>query len=183
MYGLVNKAVQDLIVTKFGEETWITIKQQAGVDDELFISMDAYPDSVTYRLVGATSETLGLTPAQVLEAFGEYWVLYTGREGYGNLLKMSGKNFPEFLANLDNMHTHIGMSMPHLQPPSFHCTDHTNHSLRLHYYSGRQGLAPMVVGLLKGLGSMFNTPVTVTQTSSREQGADHDEFLVEYEPN
>jgi hypothetical protein len=30
---------------------------------------------------------------------------------------------------------------------------------------------------------MFQTTVTVTQISSREQGADHDEFLVEYEPN
>jgi hypothetical protein len=34
MYGLVNKAVHNLIVTKFGEVTWTTIKQQAGVEDD-----------------------------------------------------------------------------------------------------------------------------------------------------
>ena len=79
MYGLVNKAVVDLVVNKFGEDTWVAIKKKAGVDHDLFVSMDAYPDDITYRLVGAASEVLGIPPAAVLEAFGEWWVLYTGR--------------------------------------------------------------------------------------------------------
>ena len=32
MYGLVNKAVEDLVVTNFGEDKWEAIKLQAGVD-------------------------------------------------------------------------------------------------------------------------------------------------------
>jgi hypothetical protein len=38
----------------------------------------------------------------------------------------------------------------------------------------------MVVGLVKGLGKRFDTEVDVTQTSDRNDGADHDEFLVKY---
>jgi two-component system chemotaxis sensor kinase CheA len=34
------------------------------------------PDEVTYKLVGAASEVLGIPPNQVLEAFGEYWIIY-----------------------------------------------------------------------------------------------------------
>ena len=50
----------------------------------------------------------------------------------------------------------------------------------LHYYSSRAGLAPMVIGLLSGLGQMFNTEIDVRQTMSRDQGADHDVFSVKF---
>ena len=90
MYGLVNKAVVDLVCSKFGQDTWNKIKAKAEVDIDVFVSMDAYPDDVTYRLVGAASEVLKIPPEQVLEAFGEWWVLYTASEGYGPLLDASG---------------------------------------------------------------------------------------------
>ena len=78
------------------------------------------------------------------------------------------------------MHAHIGTVFPNLQPPSFQCTDITDHSMRLHYYSERAGLAPMVIGLLKGLGTMFNQPIAVVHAVSRAAGANHDEFVLEY---
>lgn len=180
MYGLVNKAVEDLVCTHFGEDTWEAIKQQANVDVDVFVSMDAYPDDVTYRLVGAASEVLRIPPEQVLETFGEYWVQYTAREGYGALLKLSGASLPAFLLNLNNMHARIGLTMPHLKPPTFHCIDVRDDSLRLQYYSTRPGLTPMVVGLLKGLGAMYNTPINVTQTASRNENTSYDEFLIQF---
>jgi hypothetical protein len=42
------------------------------------------------------------------------------------------------------------------------------------------GLTPFVEGLLDGLGSRFGTKLTVTQEQSRESGADHDVFLLEW---
>lgn len=178
MYGLVNKAVVDLVCSKFGEETWERIKEKAGVDDDVFVSLDPYPDDLTYRLVGAASEVLGITGAQVLEAFGEYWVLYTAKEGYGELLKASGKTLKDFLVNLDQMHARIAMSMPSLRPPKFNVGEGPDGSMILHYYSTRQGLAPMVVGLLKGLAQRFGEDVTVTLGRNRESGHDHDEFSI-----
>jgi Haem-NO-binding len=103
MYGLVNKAIQDMVCSKFGLETWQTIKQAAAVQDDSFSSMEGYPDDVTHRLVKAASTVLELAPAQVMEAFGEFWVEYTADQGYGELMDMSGDDLPEFLDNLDNM--------------------------------------------------------------------------------
>jgi hypothetical protein len=183
MYGLVNKAIQDLISTSYSKEAWLAVKRKAGVDVEGFISMEAYPDEMTYRLVGAASEVLHTAPEKLLEAFGEHWVRYTAQEGYGELLKVCGGTLPEFLMNLDNLHAHVGLSFPALRPPSFRCTDVQGGSLRLHYYSSRQGLAPMVAGLLKGLGVMFNTKLDVSTVASRHEGADHDEFLVQFDTN
>ena len=179
MYGLVNKAIEDLICNRFGDEAWERIKRRAGLEMDSFISMEGYPDELTYELVGAASEELGIPGEELLEAFGEYWTLYTAREGYGRLLEMGGASLKEFLLNLHNLHSHVALSFPNLKPPSFWCTDVTEHSIRLHYQSHRPGLAPMVIGLVKGLGKMFDTHVDVVRANPCEAGAKHDDFLIE----
>ena len=55
MYGLVNKAVRGLVTQVAGEDAWARIRQDAGVEDDDFISLEAYDDDVTYRLVAAAS--------------------------------------------------------------------------------------------------------------------------------
>jgi hypothetical protein len=180
MYGMINKAINDLVVTKFGADKWDQISQKAGVKDPAFINMVKYPDEVTYRLVGAASEVLGAPPAAIMEAFGEYWTVYSAREGFGHMLDFAGKNLVEFLRNLDNMHTRIALTFPELEPPSFRVTDVTDDSVRLHYYSKRPGLAPVVVGMIKGLGKRFDTPVAVTIGRTRDDGLDHDELLIRF---
>ncbi len=183
MYGLVNKAIQDMVCDRFSEETWETIKQKAEIEESVFLSMEAYPDDLTHRLVKAASMVLGLSASDIMQAFGEYWILYTAQEGYGEMMEMSGDNFPDFIQDLDNLHTRVGVIFPQLKPPSFDCSDMEEESLNLHYHSHREGLAPMVIGLMKGLGAKFDTEVEVTQTVNREEGADHDEFLIKYKPN
>ncbi|HLO51082.1 MAG TPA: heme NO-binding domain-containing protein [Kamptonema sp.] len=180
MYGLVNKAIEEMVCSRFGEETWETIKENAQVDIDVFISMEAYPDDLTHRLVHSASMVLGMSAEEVLQAFGEYWIVYTASEGYAQMLAIGGDNLQEFLSNLDNLHARVGLSFRQLQPPSFRCTNVEENSLQLHYYSKRQGLAPMVKGLVKGLGSRFQTEVEIEQTSDRNQGAEHDEFSIHF---
>lgn len=183
MYGLVNQAIADMVRSKFGDETWQQIRKKAAVEDMTFLSMEGYPDDVTHRLVKAGSEILGLSPAQIMQTFGEFWVQFTATEGYGELMDMAGDNLPDFLQNLDNLHARVGVSFPQLKPPSFDCQEVDDHALTLEYRSEREGLAPMVVGLVKGLGTRFDTVVEVEQTKSRDAGAEHDEFLIQYQPN
>lgn len=183
MYGLVNKAIHDMVCSQFGEDIWQQIQQKAEIETDAFLSMEGYPDDVTHRLVKAASAVLGLSAAEVMKAFGEFWVKYTAEEGYGELMDMSGDSLPEFLQNLDALHARVGVIFPKLQPPSFDCTENDEASLTLEYHTHRDGLAPMVVGLVKGLGNRFDAEVEVTQTQSKEDGADYDEFLIQYKPN
>lgn len=177
---MVNKAVEDLVVTGFGQESWNAIKLRAGVEDDVFLSNESYPDSLTYDLVEAASEVLGMEAREVLVAFGEHWVLVTGKQGYGSMMEAGGRTLPEFLINLPTFHTRVAMIFPNLQPPRFSCTDVTENSLVLHYHSHRPGLTYFVVGLLQGLGKMFLSPTSVEVTRRKSDGADHDEFLVSW---
>jgi len=165
-----------------GESVWEQIKIKAGVDVDVFMSNESYSDDVTYNLVGAASEVLKVPAEQILISFGEHWVLHTAAEGYGGLMKAAGKTLPDFMRNLPNFHSRVTMIFPKLQPPHFKCTDITDRSLRLHYFSHRKGLAPFVVGLMQGLGKHFKTPVTVRQTAAKELGLDHDEFQIDWTP-
>ena len=182
MYGMVNKAVEDMVCMHHGEAVWEQIKAKAGVEADVFFGNEPYPDEITYRLVAAGSEVLKLPPEQILEAFGEHWVLHTAQDGYGGLMRAAGKSVPEFLANLPNFHTRVSMIFPKLQPPRFKTSEITARSLKLHYVTHRPGLTPFVVGLLQGLGKMFKTPLKVRLAEAKAQGADHDVFLVEWEP-
>lgn len=180
MYGMVNKAIEDLVVTQFGAGKWAAIKEKAGVDVDVFLSNEGYPDKVTYDLVAAASEVLGLPARDILIAFGEHWVLNTARQGYGSMLEANGRTLPEFLLNLPSFHTRVAMIFPDLRPPRFECSDVEAASLKLHYHSHRPGLGDFVVGLVQGLGKMFSTPATVEVMEKKAEGADHDVFLVSW---
>lgn len=180
MYGMVNKAIEDLVVKNFGPEKWSAIKEKAGVDVDVFLSNEGYPDKVTYDLVGAASEVLGMSARDILVAFGEHWILHTARQGYGSMLEANGRTLPEFLLNLPSFHARVAMIFPDLQPPRFACTDVKDGELMLHYHSHRPGLTDFVVGLLQGLGKMFGTPVEVAVAELKSEGADHDVFHVRW---
>ena len=181
MYGIVNKALQEMVCADYGGETWQQILLKADISDEFFLSSEAYPDSTTYSLVGAASAITGLPAEQLLQQFGRYWVLETGQRSYGHLLKAGGENLQDFLINLPNFHARIFLIYPNLQPPEFLCEPNGLQSVRLKYFSHRAGLAPFVVGLLFGLGELFETSVTVNQSKSRATANDFDEFLVTWQ--
>ncbi|WP_299508351.1 heme NO-binding domain-containing protein [uncultured Roseobacter sp.] len=178
MYGLVNNGVRTFIVDSHGEETWRAICSKACVPDEEFENLTAYDDAVTYALVSAVSDELGLPAEKVLEVFGSYWVGFSKSTAIGKLVDHGAETLIDRIRGLDEMHERIQMTMPHLDPPSFEFEEMSDGNHRLHYMSNREGLAPMVVGLLKGMADECGVEIDITHAESREDGATHDIFLV-----
>jgi len=178
MYGHKNKALMDLVVTHLGAEKWDAIKKKAGVEVEGFISNKSYPDEMTYSLVGAVSDVLGLTPDEVLVALGKHWVLEIAAESCGAMTRAGGKSLGEFLVNLPNFHTRVEMIYPNLKPPRFACSDITEKGLKLHYSTHRAGLTSFVIGLVQGLGTHYITPSTCTVVETKADNAECEIFQV-----
>lgn len=154
MYGLVNQGVKDLVIHLTNDETWELICHDANVPTD-YVSMQYYEDDVTYRLVGIVSKRLKIPPETVLGEFGKFWVNYTAKEGYGPLMDLFGQDFKSCLKNLNQLHTRMGMTMPQLNPPNFAYKDISEDVVELEYMSSRQGLSPMVQGLLEGLALKY----------------------------
>jgi hypothetical protein len=172
----MNMALEEMVCSRYGEDAWKRVLAHARIECAAFVSNEAYPDEVTYQLVAAAAVVAGISQEHVLEAFGEHWILYTARHGYGYLLDASGQTLREFLANLENFHTRVRLVFPYLQPPEFTCLDLDANTLRLIYHSRRVGLAPMVRGLLLGLGRKFQTPLDIRH----ERSGGQDEFLIQF---
>ncbi|TNE54690.1 MAG: heme NO-binding protein [Bacteroidetes bacterium] len=178
MYGIVNQAIKGLITENYGVETWEKVKAKGKVNTPFFLSDQPYDDDITYRLVGSCSEVLELSPEQVLFAFGEYWVLKTGQEKYGELMKSGGRDFRDFMKNLPNFHSRIMLVYPKLSPPEFKVEEFDQNTLLLHYYSGRHGLTHFVIGLIHGLAKMYDEKMELKHLSNEHNGHWHDLFEI-----
>lgn len=180
MYGIVNKAIEDLVKVNFGEDIWEAVKKRSGVEVDYFLSNEPYDDDITYKLAGAVSEEMNMSIGKVFEAFGEWWILKTGLEKYGGLMQAGGKNLREFLVNLPLFHNRIMLMYPKLTPPEFKISDIEESSVHVHYFSKREGLQEFVRGLLSGLGKMYETPVEITLLETRDTGSHHEIFKVNW---
>ena len=178
MYGLVNKAIKELIVANHGEDKWLEICKLSNFLEEDFVGLQAYPDELTFTIISHASNLLDVHSEKFLEAFGEYWILYTANEGYGEMLNLAGETFVSFLNNLDLLHYQVNNIMPNLIPPQFNTRNQKENSIELEYRSHRIGMIPMLIGLIHGLGKRFNLKVNVTQIEALSEGANCDVFLI-----
>ena len=179
MYGMVNNALQEMANAQLGPDAWPRIVERAQLPrDSFFLSLEPYPDEVTYQLVGATAVEFGMSGEAFLEAFGRFWIEYAQRTAYGPLLKRAGASLGDTLRSLDGLHSRIHQALPKLRPPSFEIEEDAE-GITVRYRSSREGLAPFVIGLLQGLAAMHRQTVRVSHAVRRSAGVDHDEFRVE----
>ena len=161
MYGMVNDAVRGLVLSAFGEKAWEEIHTKASAP-ESFVAMQTYDDNITFNLVGAAVEVLQVDANTVLQTFGKYWVSDVATQHYASLMDNTGVSFVDFVKNLDHMHQRIRTTFPDYRPPSFRVIDLEDDSIQVDYYSTREGLLPFVEGLFEGLGTHFNTEISIT---------------------
>lgn len=166
MYGIVNKSLEELVITHYGTEKWERIKQKSNINVEYFVSSLSYDDEITFTLAATIAEELNITVDDVLRLFGEWWILHTGKNHYGYLLESGGSDFKSFLLNLPSFHNRVMMMYPKLTPPEFKISDYHGDSLHLHYFSKRKGLTSFVFGLMDGLSKFFDTPITLQHIES-----------------
>lgn len=177
MYGIVNKAMEDLVVSSAGEESWQKIKALAGLQELQILESSNYDDDITNRLLSAASQVLEQSVDDLLYAFGNHWVMYTGREGWVSLFSASGDDLISFLMNLDDMHARVNAAMPEGKMPEFTLFEKDG-AYQLEYRSSREGLAPMVAGILSGLAEQFDESWDIKHIDQREHRG-FDTFLLE----
>lgn len=178
MYGLINRAIEEMVTGANGHGCWHRICARAGVSAEGFVALRAYDDGVTHALVQSTSSEFELPPAQVLETFGEHWILYTADVGYAELLRSTGASFREFVVQLDNLHGRIETIFPEMRPPIFRLEDVAPGECRVYYSSQREGMAPMVIGLMRGLGRRFGEELEIEHVHAKRSLDEEDVFVV-----
>ncbi|XP_031631652.1 guanylate cyclase soluble subunit beta-1 isoform X2 [Contarinia nasturtii] len=157
MYGFVNYALELLVLKHFGLDVWEKIKKKADLSMEgQFLIRQIYDDEITYNLIGAAVEILNIPADDILELFGKTFFEFCQDSGYDKILQVLGATPRDFLQNLDALHDHLGTLYPGMRAPSFRCTEESDGSLILHYYSERPGLEHIVIGIVKSVASKLH---------------------------
>uniref|UniRef100_A0A670J564 Guanylate cyclase soluble subunit beta-1 n=1 Tax=Podarcis muralis TaxID=64176 RepID=A0A670J564_PODMU len=83
--------------------------------------------------------------------------------------------------NLDALHDHLATIYPGMRAPSFRCTDaEKGKGLILHYYSEREGLQDIVIGIIKTVAQQIHgTEIDMKVIQQRNEECDHIQFLIE----
>ncbi|XP_048589655.1 guanylate cyclase soluble subunit beta-1 [Nematostella vectensis] len=181
MYGFVNHALELLVVRNFGVAKWEEIKRAAELEIEgHFLQRIIYDDVMTYSLVGAATRVLDIETSAILEKFGEMFFDFCQESGYDRILQVLGGTLRDFIGNLDALHDHLGSIYPGMRAPSFRVSDReSDGALILHYYSERDGLEPIVVGIVKTVArKLLNTEVSVEVVKGKEYDGDDVQFVI-----
>ena len=172
MHGLVNRAIEGLLCSRFGEGAWRRIQAAACAELHSISRVETYPDQLTYDLIAAASSVTGHTPEELLRLIGQHWIQHTAAEGYGDLLEGMGETLGEFLANLNEIHGRVALLFDDIEPPVLTLVHRSDDEMELHYSSHRAGLAPMVIGMIEALAERFGTSAEVVLAAEREGGAE-----------
>ena len=156
MFGMIHRSARDMVLEHFGQVAWDQILDEAGLDDGAFVSVQSYPDEITFRLITTAAATAGLTVDQTLQAFGRHWIRAADKGPHANVMTILGGSLLESLMNLDRMHASIQIAMPDAQLPQFVILSQDERAIKLAYYSKRDGLESFVLGLLEGLLNRYN---------------------------
>ena len=180
MYGIINKAIQELVTENYGEQKWQKILTLSAIEEDFFISNEPYDDDITFKLAQAVSLEMNINIEDVLIAFGEWWVVKTTRDKYSGLMQTGGSNLKQFLINLPAFHNRVMLHYPKLTPPEFKISHIEERNLCLHYFSKREGLQEFVRGLIQGLGIIYSTETKIELLKSRADGSDHEIFKISW---
>lgn len=186
MYGLVNLAIEEAILERYGQQFWDLIKEECrdSIGDTVgtFISRLYYDDEVSYRLIDAAEKILCSEKyGSVSQLFGAKFYELVQDSGYEGIMKLLGGSLKDFLDNLDSFHTHLSTTYSRMQPPSFRCSQRAENTLVLHYYSERIGLEGIVMGMVKAAARELHNQdveISIHKLKLVDQGIDHTEFLI-----
>lgn len=152
-----------MMASKLGAPAWAELERKLGLGAADYITARVYADEQTIGMCSACAEALGQDLSDFFVEFGAYWIGFAVSGPYRGVMQSTGSTLPEFLANLDRMHNTIRMAMPEAQTPLFALRENGGNSLLVEYGSPREGLEPLVLGLLIGLLDHFGEQGSVTR--------------------
>ena len=167
MHGIFHRALKQLVIDERGAARWAALEAEENVGPRDQIGFDSYPDMLTFRLCEAAAGALDMSMDELLRKFGQYWVSYSFSGSYADAMTYTGRTLHEFLGNLDRLHWGVATMFPKAKVPSFGLEE-LPEGLCVVYRSSRQGLEPMMIGLLEGLLDHFGHEGTVRQLAVEE---------------
>uniref|UniRef100_A0AC35U7X7 Guanylate cyclase n=1 Tax=Rhabditophanes sp. KR3021 TaxID=114890 RepID=A0AC35U7X7_9BILA len=188
MLGYIHLVLKDLVICHQGQALWDKIALEHNLDDDFCSHAKSFKDEDTFLVIGVVARELNLSLADALEAYGEHFIVFVMNNGWDTILNCVADDVFNFLNTVTYLHTFMDTLTfkGSLEKPSFYCEINRDNSLKLHYYSHRNGLDTLVIGLVrKAVKELFNIDVLVTlnehyaDNTGFGKGLNHSIFRIE----
>jgi hypothetical protein len=157
-----------MAIERLGHEAWDEVARRCRLNDQHLITAEYFDDAVTFDVIAALADRMGVDVDAALEAFGRHWISYAGASAFARVMTMAGGDIETFIENLDRMHASIKSTMPLARMPHFALVESTPERLEVLYDSERTGLGPFVRGILAAVAERFGERMEITQQATAE---------------
>jgi hypothetical protein len=180
MKGIVFNLLEEVVRAEYGEDTWDTLLDEAGLDGA-YTSLGGYPDSDMMRLVTAASTALNLPPAVVVKWFGVKAIPLL-RERYPTFF-VGHQDTRSFLMTLNSIiHPEVRKVYPGADVPVFGLEAGADeHTMLMEYRSARR-LCSLAEGFIEGSAAEFGEVAEIEQPACMHRGDDHCLLKIAFTP-
>lgn len=167
MKGVIFNLVEEVVIDRFGEETWDALLDEAGLDGA-YTSLGSYPDEQLFALVDAASNKLGVDGDAVVRLLGQEAIPLLA-DRYPMFFEPHATTRAFLLTLNDIIHPEVRRLYPGADVPTFGFGDDDN-ALVITYRSPRK-LCALAEGFILGAGAHYGEAVAVEQPSCMRHGA------------
>ncbi|CAH1405212.1 unnamed protein product [Nezara viridula] len=138
-----------IIKNDHGEEIWLAVTSAADCEYRVFNTFQIYPDRLIGDLARAAAEVIGQNTFEgYMTHFGRCFVRFFSNFGYDEVIRATGRNFTDFLENVDNIHLQMQFTYPKMDSPSMYLSEKDQSGAVLVYRSSREGFKDYFMGQL-----------------------------------
>ncbi|HAT1770888.1 TPA: guanylate cyclase [Legionella pneumophila] len=180
MKGIVFTSLNDMIIEKFGIETWDRLVTSLNLPSGgSYTAGGTYSDTEFSQLIQGIAKMKNLQDSIFLESFGEYMFSILSNK-YPIFLK-KGMSLKEFLKSVNStIHVEVEKLYPDEILPSITYEELASNQLIMIYRSHRK-LCYFAIGLIKGAAKHFKKKITINQTLCMHQKSDHCRLEISFE--
>mmetsp|Transcript_68405 Transcript_68405/g.154916 ORF Transcript_68405/g.154916 Transcript_68405/m.154916 type:complete len:727 (+) Transcript_68405:62-2242(+) len=163
MHGLIHAIFKEFIVENFGVDAWKQVLAKCHLEDDVAVlRFVQHADGVTWAAIEAAVEIAGVPLDTALELFGSFFVRHVAKQGWARMLRSMGKNFKEFIININDLHHFLERDFRSATFPSFR-VEETAEGLRVTYVSQRFLPALALACLRETAVSIFELQVEIRE--------------------
>ncbi|WP_438768285.1 heme NO-binding domain-containing protein [Kushneria sp. TE3] len=175
MKGIIFNMFNDIVVSRFDEQLWEEILDDARVSGA-YSSLGNYDDHDMLSLVSAASHRTGMTPRECLHWLGREMLPRLGGF-YPGMLERFNTTFATLKALNNVIHPEVVRYHPDAIVPVFHYHEVSDNTMVMEYRSAR-GICSLAHGLMQGCGDYFDESIEIDHIQCRHRGDDHCLFRI-----
>ena len=178
VHGSIFFLLKKYINNNYPENTWEELNKRAGFEDISFLVTESYPIDFLNALVAKATEMTNVSRHELMEAFGHYLVndLFVL---YSHYINLEWRTFEMILNTEEVMHGAVRRLNSTAEPPILNVSKVNDKLLIVDYYSRRK-MAPLAVGIVKGIADYYGEGEYIKVTCLSDYDDDRIQIRIEH---